>query len=304
MSWSPGCLEDYLIPVYYFRAIVHEPLDIPLGEHPVQGSVVVDCESPFEEDPLEGFGIAGFGVPGENSCPDGPVFGACCFEGQCEMLTLAQCEALHGDWDGSSTCDPNPCPQPGSCCLGSDCLMLLEDDCAAIGGEWLGFESCSPNPCNLGSCCLGEMVEECAMLSEWACEQEGGLWFGTGSCEPNPCVGACCVGEANNECVLVSKSHCFDLDGEWNGSENCLAACPRPFAAAIIMAAGPESQPAPVGACCTGGDCLLLSEKDCGKIEGAGWHGGVRCADRPGLCGKARSTTRSITWGQLKSLYR
>jgi hypothetical protein len=107
VSWAPGCLYGYMEPVYYFGTYNYGGM-IPLGVHPVQGGVVVDCSADPQEDPFEGFGV----MEGANpTCPgSGPEPGACCFGPSCVMLLEVDCIAQGGDWYGG-TCEPdNPCP--------------------------------------------------------------------------------------------------------------------------------------------------------------------------------------------------
>ncbi|MBU2690734.1 MAG: hypothetical protein KJ970_07375 [Candidatus Eisenbacteria bacterium] len=66
MSWAPDCLYGYMEPVYYFGTYNYNDGVIPLGVHPVQGGVVVNCSEDPEMDSFEGFGA----MEGDNpACP-------------------------------------------------------------------------------------------------------------------------------------------------------------------------------------------------------------------------------------------
>jgi spore coat protein A len=80
--------------------------------------------------------------------------GACCLtNGDCVILSAANCAAQSGTYQGdATTCSPNPCPQPpalGACCFSNGtCVVTNPTDCAALGGFYEGDDtSCSSNLC-------------------------------------------------------------------------------------------------------------------------------------------------------------
>lgn len=81
VAWTPECLRDLIVPVYYFGVYAYGPGTIPLGDHyPGQpasftyGVPCVESGEDFQEDPIEGFGIMGCGgAQGMNDCPPGPT---------------------------------------------------------------------------------------------------------------------------------------------------------------------------------------------------------------------------------------
>jgi hypothetical protein len=86
---------------------------------------------------------------------DPDPLGACCIhEAQCMILTVGDCAAAGGIFQGGgTTCDPNPCPYDSArvCCDGEDCYLVFSElGCANLGGRfhphWL---SCNANPCDL-----------------------------------------------------------------------------------------------------------------------------------------------------------
>ena len=69
------------------------------------------------------------------------------------MLTWAECLANGGEWDGSPSCDPNPCvPQDTAvCCHGFFCIDWDPNDeagCLATYGVFIPGTTCAANPCN------------------------------------------------------------------------------------------------------------------------------------------------------------
>jgi hypothetical protein len=125
VSWSPNCLTGMMVPVYYFGFYLYGGGDVPFGDfYPGQPASVVSCTSPPEEDLIEDpdgdgfFGIMGVGpASGKQECPPPQVDeGACCnlLTGECMLMTEGDCNNLGPDylWDGSPSCEPNPCPPP------------------------------------------------------------------------------------------------------------------------------------------------------------------------------------------------
>jgi spore coat protein A len=87
--------------------------------------------------------------------PTGNVF-ACCFtSGNCTVTDQASCTGQGGTPDtNTSTCSPNPCPQPiGACCNQDESCSDSVDrtTCEAAGGVFQGESSaCSDNSVNCG----------------------------------------------------------------------------------------------------------------------------------------------------------
>jgi hypothetical protein len=143
----------HLVEVYWFAAYGYSysganTFSLCLIPHPTQPTQFGDDDVPASLDDIAGLGCYGFGEPGFLPCPSGEVPGACCFaDGSCTVTLPADCT---GDFDGSPSCSPNPCPQPatGACCIGEDCFVRTEAECTAAGGEYKGDDvSCDPNPC-------------------------------------------------------------------------------------------------------------------------------------------------------------
>ena len=133
--------------------------------------------------------VPGNGPP--NVVPPGRVdpMGACCFrDNSCVILTLDECEAAGGWYQGDGvSCDPNPCPLVGACCFGNDCMIYTWEDCAAAGGYYQGDgTTCDPNPCIVppsGACCFPD--GRCELRAWYDCDGE--YQGDYTSCEPNPC---------------------------------------------------------------------------------------------------------------------
>ena len=117
VSWSPDCLYGYMEPVYYFGIYIYGSADVPLTDHPVQDSGVVDCSANPVTDLFGGYGAMGVGgSAGSNpDCPGvEPVPWACCFGPTCVMLTQDDCTDQGGDsWHDGVECGPNDEPCDG-----------------------------------------------------------------------------------------------------------------------------------------------------------------------------------------------
>ena len=62
---------------------------------------------------------------------------ACCFvSGDCSILTPSECTTQGGTTDASTSCSPNPCPQPvGACCNADEsCSETIARDVCEVGG--------------------------------------------------------------------------------------------------------------------------------------------------------------------------
>lgn len=111
--------------------------------------------------------------------------GACCIDGECSLITAAQCSDAGGNFLGiGTTCDDVDCTQ-GACCDGGDCTITTEEGCA---GDFQGYGTvCDPNPCPpTGACCF----EDYSCLEETSdqCDLDGGIYRGDGTtCDPNLC---------------------------------------------------------------------------------------------------------------------
>ncbi len=121
-----------------------------------------------------------------------PDYGACCHaDGVCLLNNAAGCSGSSGTFQGiSSSCSPNPCPQPtGACCLIDDsCVLDTADGCALLGGQYQGDnEPCTPRLCaSPGACCFSGA--SCTELNPATCADQGGAFLGSGvSCDPNVC---------------------------------------------------------------------------------------------------------------------
>ena len=67
-----------------------------------------------------------------------------------------------------------------------------------------------------------------------------------------------------------------------------------------LTACAPNPCPPPLGACCLGSNCTLLSEYEC-YTQGGLWYGADSPCD-PNPCTPVPS--HRATWGRVKSVYR
>jgi hypothetical protein len=219
---------------------------------------------------------------GSHSCDPNPcpLLGACCDQGDCTITTEAECG---GQWLGPHfDCNPNPCEDtPGACCIGLDCTITTEPEC---GGTWIGPQyDCDPNPCDLtpGACCIGP---ECTITSEADCR---GQWLGPQyDCDPNPCMppGACCIG---GECTIRIQPAC---GGTWLGPwTDC----------------DPNPCEQPTGACCNldTRECVVLTAQECDQQTYPHQYMGDYTTCDPNPC-PVPVPVRQSTWGRIKAGYR
>ncbi len=98
-------------------------------------------------------------------------------------------------------------------------------------------------------------------------EQRGGLGVNTPGIVPpwpGPLDGACCF--ETGECVLLSSQECQQSGGFWLGPEfDCWPVNPCP---------------GPLGACCIGGECSMVTLEGC-KLLGGTFYGGGNCFPNP-----------------------
>ncbi len=303
---------DAVICCYWFAGYASSPGMWNTGPHPVQTSVFVDDGTPQATDPIADYGRLGFGLDGYTPCgvvngiacclPNGscqillpaacaagggtshgavpctpdlcPALGACCHaDGTCSISFPAACAAAGGAWQGASTtCTPNPCPQPqGICCYDDGtCAELGQLPCLQSGGDWTGsIASCEPNPCPQpqGACCIPSGI--CIVMAEGPCEAAGGFWwYWEPDCQPNPCPppwGACCY--PDGFCLLTDEEQCQNEGGQWLGF-------------------GTDCQPNPCpqayGACCfSDGGCTVHAQYICGRLHGDFQGPGTACSPNP-----------------------
>ncbi len=231
--------------------------------------------------------------------PD-PV-GACCVGADCLVLTAADCAAQGGEYFGDgSACTPELCAPPAICGPGAGpcnqpngtpgcedvecCELICSQDPFCCDNQWdqlcanQAIEQCGA----FGACCLGV---DCLVLTAADCAAQGGEYFGDGSaCTPDLCTppaicgpGAGPCDEPNGTpgcddvecCELICSQDPFCCDNQWD--QICANA-------AINQCDAPD----PVGACCLGVDCLVLTAADCAAQGGDYFGDGSACT--PELC--------------------
>lgn len=109
-----------------------------------------------------------------------------------------------------------------------------------------------------GACCVGGT---CTIETFVDCQDAGGVYQGNDTvCDPNPCTtGACCPALGGACQDGLSADQC--ADGTWFPEELCAdITCPDPLAAC----------------CLPRGECVMLTEVDCGFLCGT-WNTGETC---------------------------
>ena len=186
--------------------------------------------------------------------------GACCFEdGNCSVVTSADCYTLGGLYQGDgTTCATVSCA--GACCFyTSGCLDFTLEYCNIAGGTFQGMGTlCADLTCPAageGACCWPN--ETCNISTPTDCANGDGEFQGAGmSCEVVDCstpIGACC--HIDGACSESTEADCLATSGTYMGDDTTCTAdmCD--------------------GACCYyDGGCLDLSLLDCttsaGTFEG------------------------------------
>ncbi len=146
--------------------------------------------------------------------------GACCYDdGTCDDLTVSECEAAGGHYQGPGTvCDDTDCSHggggtSGACCVGIDCSITSPLGCFEAIGIYQGDGTdCDPNPCGevTGACCVGT---DCTSETAASCADLGGIFSPNINCDPTPCC---------TYCEAVTWQGCTDGDGNCRtGPENC-----------------------------------------------------------------------------------
>jgi hypothetical protein len=154
-----------------------------------------------------------------------PDEGACCLpNGDCTVMTEADCLSVGGVYKGAGTPCDGACPAaPGACCFGGGgCLTLSEADCVGAGGTWLGANTqcAAGNTCPTGACCLPN--GSCTgPVTATECGAMGGVFKGVGTaCGGVTCpqpAGACCL--PNGGCLSLTQSDCAVIpNAVWKGA--------------------------------------------------------------------------------------
>jgi len=176
---------------------------------------------------------------------------------------------VSGDWVIRAVVD---CA--GACCLNSGGCQggQTSAECAQLGGTFQGNgTTCGPTTCPepTQACCF--MPSGCLDFSVADCGTAGGFPQGPGtSCATVVCFprGACCQpdGTCDDD---VAEADCEAGGGTFQGDDSTCAGV---------------SCPQPTGACClSNGNCLVLTEADCGVIPNSVWAGAfTNCADGNG----------------------
>ena len=152
-----------------------------------------------------------------------------------------------GWWVKCGDIAPGWAPEMGACCIGERCFIATEPDCQDNDGDYLGDRV----PCDDDPCDCGEPVE-CPDLDGNGIidiEDVRVFIFRYLGWRDEPAE------DLNADCEV----NILDLIVVLDAVQNCLA--PEP-----TVQEEPHQEPeppAPVGACCTGGQCDLVSEADC-----------------------------------------
>ena len=195
--------------MYWFAGYAYSAQVVPLGPNPSTGTVSLlplpGHSQPVQVDLFLGapgvLGSMGLLTDGVAASPPVEITGACCFFGnECQVLTLAECDAQGATFQAfATTCDPNPCPTVWGCCIaGADpspyCFMLTEESCETYGGIWHETGVCPEfggdlacDDCCLHVCCVDGVCHEFNQRHD--CVNMGGIWHPeVGGCSPpNPC---------------------------------------------------------------------------------------------------------------------
>jgi hypothetical protein len=185
-----------------------------------------------------------------------------------------QCNPLLGEDCSGVPSVASDCETPplcfGSCQAGKNAVKVngiqWTDACSlGVSGDWIirAVVDCPPEP--PGACCLPD--GSCVVQDELPCDFDGGVFLGSGTACDGTCPqpGACCLPDGTCAASsVVGGEDCTAVGGEYLGDGT---ACD-----------GTEC-PDPVGACCLGGGCDVLTDADCAAAGGS-WLGvGSDCGD-------------------------
>ncbi len=157
-------------------------------------------------------------------CPTTPT-GACCAGGSCNVLSLADCQATGGTYQGDGVaCNGTLCDTGAAraCCFPATggCLNLPAAQCTQAGGvPGPAGSSCAAYNCNpQGACCLPDGT--CGgPMSPTQCAALGGTYKGDNStCATVTCpppVGASCF--SNGFCLLLTQADALTAGATWKG---------------------------------------------------------------------------------------
>ena len=74
----------------------------------------------------------------------------------------------------------------GACCLDGDCEVLSPEDCADAGGVFRGIgRPCGIGDCDISACCL---PDECLDMARYACDDLDGVFVEDQSCAEDACL--------------------------------------------------------------------------------------------------------------------
>lgn len=329
-----GTLTSTVDQIYTFAGYGESGASFSTVTHPdpVLGGIFASDGTPSLEDDIAAFGRLGFGVPGENTCPQLAASGACCrgVDGACDLVSEGMCSGVGDLYQGDGTiCPPGgSCDgEVGACCMESSiCVVQTYGACADQGWLYGGFgTTCSPNPCPqepLGACCRGTGVYNCEITVQSDCTA---TWSFNLPCTPSFCTGgACCIYESGL-CFICLEWQCEELGNLFLGTPYCLPnPCPQPGACCLPMGncfiqpeeecvlgggyflgpgtdciPNPCGQP-PEGACCLEGDvCVVITGDGCAAVQGLYLGNGTDCQPNP--CSEV--PVESTTWGRIKTKY-
>lgn len=152
--------------------------------------------------------------------------GACCFNGECAIVTLDECVAMGGTWRGTGSGCATCQPALGACCVRGSCIAGISR--AMCVGPLVGlfFEGidCEAAQCGtipIGACCVDDVLCIEAMDAVTCALREGVFHEGQ-SCDEVTCevglTGACCVAD---DCVECTADECEAMEGAFDPGLNC-----------------------------------------------------------------------------------
>lgn len=111
VTWASAQTSPITL-VYWFTAYDYygTAATLDLVPHPTQEALFADDDVPSNIDPIAALGSFGFFTDGTRVCPDGPPTGACCIDVECFVLTLDECSARGGFYQGDEiACEDTVC---------------------------------------------------------------------------------------------------------------------------------------------------------------------------------------------------
>lgn len=210
--------------------------------------------------------------------------GACCLGDECAIVTLDECIAMGGDWQGTSSGCSRCLPAVGACCVQGACFEAISRPMCVgpLSGLFFPGTDCESAQCHtipLGACCMEETscIDE---LDAITCALADGVFHEGEGCDAVPCgsmvTGACCIADG---CLECSFEVCDAIQGVFRPGVDCAGGPCDPE-----QSEGENDPPegedetssgcnAPAPCCLPDGVCAVIDVIECAQTGGVPLEG-------------------------------